>query len=124
MSPISNLTAVSTIPVLDLQPMQQLRNWNPSLAPWVAINPQPLPPKGNSAANWQMPGNTVSLNPQPLPPGQVFANVKAALQDTMKFHAENPQMDRSFLFAGGKNGASNPEANRMIIIVGGRIQIR
>jgi hypothetical protein len=110
--------------VLDMQPVEQLRSWNPSRSDWFALNPQPLSPKQQVVGNWVNPGNSVSLNPQPLPPKDVFANVKAALKDAFRFHSENPETDRGIIIVGGKSGANNPEANRGIIIIGGRIQIR
>jgi hypothetical protein len=122
MNGISNLAANQA--VWDAHPVQQVRQWTPTRSDWAALNPQPMPPREKPVGNWVAPGNSVSLNPQPMPPADVFANVKAAMKDAFQFHAENPSMDRSVIVVGGRSGANSMQANRGIIIVGGRIQIR
>src|SRR5271169_6011612 len=68
---------------------------------WATLNPQPLPPKGESHAD--NPADSVSLNPQPLPPKEVFAHMEAALRAS----GLNPGAERGIIIVGGKQ----PEAS-------------
>ena len=102
----------------------------------VSLNPQPLPPRNlfaefeslhagdpNTAGAERgiiiiggQPGDAVSLNPQPLPPRN--------LPQLESLHAGDPNSaaaSRGIIIIGGHNQA-NPELNRAIIIIGGKLQ--
>ena len=103
----------------------------------VSLNPQPLPPR-NLFAQFESlhagdpntagaergiiiiggrPGDAVSLNPQPLPPRNLVGQAKG-------LHAGDPNSaaaSRGIIIVGGHDQA-NPELNRAIIIIGGKLR--
>jgi len=102
----------------------------------VSLNPQPLPPRNlfaeieslhagapNTAGAERgiiiggRPGDAVSLNPQPLPPRNLVGQAEG-------LHAGDPNSaaaSRGIIIVGGHDQA-NPELNRAIIIIGGKLR--